>query len=187
MKTQENTPKIQRYKGIQIKLHWLTLLLVIATYTTMLISDFFPGPIRQMLQNAHFNLGVMVWMVVFCRLILRFFFKAPPINPPLSRMQHIASKGMHDLIYLLFLSQPILGVLIRAYNGQAWTFLGLPITPFVGLNEDFSFTLQNIHVIIATTGYFLIGGHAAAALFHHYVRRDDTLLRMMPERKASKK
>ncbi|SET35620.1 cytochrome b [Thorsellia anophelis] len=172
-----------KYTKIQISLHWLTLILVIAVFATIYISDWFHGPIRTMLKNAHFNLGVFIWLVIAFRLFLRIIFKAPPIEPPLNRKQQIASRAMHDSLYLLFLIQPILGLITRAYDGRTWTFLGIPIEPFVTIDETFSYTLREIHEIIAIILMIMIGLHAFAALFHHYIKRDNTLIRMLPSSK----
>lgn len=169
-----------KYTSIQISLHWLTLFLVIGLFTTIYMSDWFSGPLRVMLKNAHFNLGVFVWLVVACRLILRIIFKAPPINPPITRKQQIASRAMHDSLYLLFLIQPILGIITRAYDGRSWSFLGLPIDSFVAIDEDFSYFLREIHEAIGVVLLAMIALHALAALFHHYIKRDNTLIRMMP-------
>jgi superoxide oxidase len=53
----------------------------------------------------------------------------------------------------------------------------------IGENKDLAEQLEELHEVVGTTGYFLIGLHTVAALYHHYIVRDNTLTRMLPERK----
>lgn len=175
---------MQKYKSVQITLHWFTLILVIAIFATIYLSDVFPSPLRSMLKNAHFMLGVIVWFVVVIRLILRVMFKAPPIEPPLSRVQYIASRSIHDIIYVVFLAQPILGVIFTPiYIGRSWSFLGAPVGAIFNFSEDLSYKLREVHEFIGIIIMLLVGLHAAAALYHHFIKRDNTLLRMLPTHK----
>lgn len=47
-------------------------------------------------------------------------------------------------------------------------------------NKALGKELKEIHEVVGTLGYYLIGLHALAALYHHYVKRDNTLVRMLP-------
>ncbi|WP_343212439.1 cytochrome b/b6 domain-containing protein [Arenimonas sp.] len=38
--------------------------------------------------------------------------------------------------------------------------------------------LEDLHELLGTAFYYVVGLHVAAALYHHFVRRDDTLRRM---------
>ena len=63
-------------------------------------------------------------------------------------------------------------------KGKPVPFFGLTLPPLVAPDKALAERLQDLHALIGTIGYWLIGLHAAAALFHHYVSRDDTLRRM---------
>lgn len=169
-----------RYHISQITLHWVTLLMIILTYSAMLLKDSVPDEQYDNIRLLHFNFGIIVWLLMFSRLALRHIFATPPITPALSHWQELASKLLHWVLYLLFLALPILGVFMMAYGGRSWEFLGMQIPQFVTPNLELRSSLRNIHETLATSGYFLIGFHAVAALFHHYIRRDDTVVRMMP-------
>lgn len=169
-----------RFAKSQIILHWLTLVMVILTYSAMLLKDSVPDDSVALVKDLHFNFGLSVFVLMFIRLGLRQHHPAPSITPALQEWQALGAKIFHWLLYLLFLSLPILGFLTLSYGGKPWMLLGWQVpqwvTPDVGIRR----TLKMVHETLATTGYFVVGIHALAAIYHHYVRGDDTLRRMMP-------
>ena len=170
---------------LQIQLHWLTLVLLAVTYAAMELRGWFPKDSSAYLamRATHYNVGVLVWLLMFLRLGLKQKYKDPRIVPQPPRWQMTAAKLMHIALYATFLALPILGIALMAYGGKSWDFFGFTISPFVTPNSGVKATIKNLHETLANIGYFLIALHAAAALFHHYVQKDNTLLRMMPNKK----
>ncbi|WP_294906679.1 cytochrome b561 [Tatumella sp. UBA2305] len=176
-----------KYQLWQIRLHWLTLLLLIIVYSTIELRGF---AIRGSWQGkaiimTHFSCGVLVFAVMCARLLLRYRYPAPPVTPPLKRWQQLLSSLAHKLLYLLFLILPVLGVCSRYVRGQQWLVFGVAMP--VSDHPDYTLSRQIIHwhETLANAGYWLIGVHALAALAHHFLFRDDTLLRMVPARRHS--
>ncbi|MFZ1874774.1 MAG: cytochrome b [Chania sp.] len=169
-----------RFAKSQIILHWLTLLMVILTYSAMLLKDSVPDDYIDLVKNLHFNFGLSVFVLMFFRLCLRQRHATPPITPALEVWQAFGSKVFHWLLYLLFLSLPILGMLTLAYGGKEWMLLGWQVPQWITPDPGMRSLVKDIHETLANTGYFIIGAHALAALYHHYLRGDDTLRRMMP-------
>ncbi|WP_337262817.1 MULTISPECIES: cytochrome b [unclassified Serratia (in: enterobacteria)] len=171
---------VVRFAKSQIILHWLTLLMVILTYSAMLLKDSVSEDNIDLVKNLHFNFGLSVFVLMFLRLCLRQRNAVPPITPALEVWQAFGSKVFHWLLYLLFLSLPILGVLTLAYGGKEWVLLGWQVPQWVTPDPGMRSLLKDIHEVLANTGYFIIGAHTSAAIYHHYLRGDDTLRRMMP-------
>lgn len=169
-----------RYSLSQISLHWTTLLMIILTYAAMLTRDYFPEDNQPLVKLLHFNFGICVWLLMFARIFLRTRHATPPVTPPLPRWQHAASHAVHGILYLLFLSLPVLGVLTLEFGGREWFLLGWQVPQFVTPDPDTRSAVKATHEFLANCGYYLIGLHALAAIYHHYVRKDDTLLRMTP-------
>lgn len=169
-----------RYPLLQITLHWLTLLMLILAYGVMLGRDYFPDEYRQFVRQLHYNFGLSVWALVFIRIIIRHRFRTPPIVPPLPRWQARVATLTHWALYLLFLALPTLGFLTVMFAGRAIFLFGWEIPQFITPKPELRPVLRDIHELLATAGYYLVGLHALAALFHHYVMKDDTLKRMMP-------
>ncbi|AHG18866.1 cytochrome B [Chania multitudinisentens RB-25] len=169
-----------RFAKSQIILHWLTLLMVILTYSAMLLSDWVPDDYFSLVKELHFHFGLSVFVLMLFRLYLRQRHAVPPITPALAPWQALGSTMFHWLLYLLFLSLPILGVLTLAYGGKQWMLLGWQVPQWVTPDSGMRNLVRSIHETLANSGYFIIGVHALAALYHHYLRGDDTLRRMMP-------
>lgn len=170
----------KRYAKSQIVLHWLTLLMVILTYSAMLLKDSVPDDMASLVKNLHFNFGLMVFLLMFIRLGLRRRYATPPTTPPLEEWQEWGAKIFHVLLYVLFLALPVLGVLTLVYGGKEWVLLGWQVPQVVTPNPVLRSVIKSTHETLANTGYFIIGAHTMAALYHHYLRKDDTLRRMMP-------
>ena len=172
-----------RYSSISIGFHWLMLLLIASVYACIELRELFPkgSDPREALKMWHFMLGLSVFMLVFLRLLARFFSgPAPLIEPPLARWQALASKAVHYILYGFMLGMPLAGWTILSLAGKPIPFFGFELPALVAENKELAKTVKEIHETVGTVGYYLIGLHALAALLHHYVFRDNTLLRMLP-------
>lgn len=174
------------YHRWQIRLHWLTLVLLIIVYGTIELRGLAVRGSWQgkMVIMTHFSCGVLVFAVICLRLLLRLRYPAPPPLSLARQWQHRLSSAVHQLLYLLFLSLPVMGVASRYLRGQPWPLFGIlmPVTthPDPGLSRQ----IIRWHETLADAGYWLIGLHALAAIIHHFLLRDNTLRRMLPSRRV---
>jgi len=69
----------RRYHGLSIALHWLMLLLIAAVYACIELKGNFPrgSEPRELLKQWHFALGMLVWLLVWARLLARLLLPAP--------------------------------------------------------------------------------------------------------------
>ncbi len=63
---------------------------------------------------THFSAGFIVMLLMLARLFLRTRHYSPAIAPPAARWQTGLAHLVHTLIYALFITLPILGVVICA-------------------------------------------------------------------------
>jgi len=173
------------YGKVSMAFHWLMLILLIAVFTTIELRVIFEKGTeeREAIKALHFMLGLLVFMLVWIRLALRFKQVTPDILPRLSDKQELLAKIMHGALYLLMIVMPILGWLTVSAAGKELLFFGIEVPSLIAKNKDLAHQLEDIHKTIGEIGYYLIGLHAIAALFHHYVQKDDTLTRMLPFKK----
>ena len=175
-------PQGKHYHPLQIGVHWLTLLLLIAVYALIELRGIYPkgSAAHDLMKTWHFMLGLTVFALVLVRLPLRLALHAPPITPALPAWQDHLAHAMHWALYGFLLVMPLLGWLTLSAKGQPIPFFGLELPALIGPDKATAKNLEDIHELIGNVGYALIGLHAAAALWHHYVTRDDTLERMLP-------
>lgn len=169
-----------RYNSLIIALHWLMLLLIVAVYLFMEFRGFFPkgSEPRELMKTLHFMSGMLVFFLVFLRLLIRCTIKAPDIIPAPQPLVKLLATLVHIAIYIFMIAMPLLGWLILSANGKTVPFFGLQLPALIAPNKELGRLLHDAHEIGANLGYLLLGGHSLAALFHHYVKKDNTLLRM---------
>lgn len=173
-----------RYDGLSIGAHWLTLALMVALYALIELRGLTPkgSDLRAALKVWHEMFGLAVFCLTFARLALRLAFRAPLIAPPPPAWQHVLAQVMHIALYAFLIALPLLGWLTLSAQGKPVPFFGFEWPALVAPDKALGRSLEDIHETLGNLGYFLIGLHALAALYHHYVMRDDTLRRMLPGR-----
>jgi cytochrome b561 len=174
----------ERYGSISIGLHWLMLLLIVAVYATIDLRELYPkgSDPREALKTWHFMLGLVVFGLVWLRLLMRIIAPVPRIVPEQKPWEALLATAMHLALYLLMIGLPLLGWLVLSASGKPIPFFGLELPALLGPNKELAGQLKEVHETVGEIGYFLIGLHAAAALLHHYIKRDNTLLMMLPQR-----
>lgn len=174
-----------RYGSLSIGIHWLMVLLFIAVYGTVELHELFEkgSDFRTVLMTWHFMLGILVFVLVWLRLAARLSGPTPAILPEPPGLQQLSSKLLHLALYALMIGMPLTGWLMLSAAGKPIPFFGLELPTLIGEHKDLAEQFEELHEIVGTTGYFLIGLHTVAALYHHYITRDNTLTRMLPERK----
>ena len=171
-----------KYSRARIALHWLTLLLIVAAYATMEFRGVFErgSAARELMKASHYVLGLTILALVLARLVAHVLARTPPIVPAPPAWQMVVARGVHLALYGLMIALPVIGWLILSAEGATISYLGLELPALIGPDKAFAENVEDLHELIASIGYALIGLHAAAALYHHYIVRDNTLARMLP-------
>lgn len=171
-----------RYGSLQVALHWLMLVLLVAVYVAMELRENFPkgSDPREFMKSLHFMLGISVLILVAVRIAARFSGPTPAIVPQPPSWQELLGKLLHLAMYAFMIGMPIAGWLILSAEAKPIPFFGLELPALVAKNHALAESVEHWHKDIGEWGYYLVGLHAAAALFHHYVQKDNTLVRMLP-------
>jgi cytochrome b561 len=177
----------ERYGSLQIALHWLMLVLLVAVYVTMEFRGIFPkgSAPREAMKTLHYMLGFSVLLLVALRIVTRFSGPAPAILPRPPTAQDLLGRAMHVALYAFLILMPLIGWVMLCAQGKSVPFFGLEIPPLLGKDHRFAEKLEHWHREVGEWGYYLIGLHVAAALVHHYLMKDNTLLRMLPRRRGA--
>jgi cytochrome b561 len=171
----------KQYGGPLIAVHWLTVLLIIATFVlAQMLQDMTLSPLKLKLYSWHKWLGMTVLFLVPLRLLLRFIDRFDH-RSGLSLLEIRASATVHSLIYLLLICVPMLGWLHSSAAGFPVVWFGvLPLPDLVGKEKAIAETFKALHSGAVNALVVLIALHASAALYHHYIKRDGVLARMLP-------
>ena len=103
-----------RYTSLQIALHWIVVLLIVGVYACIELRELYPkgSAIREALKSWHYTLGLLVFGLVWLRLIARLFGRVPPIVPRPPEWQLYVAHTAELLIYVFMIAMPVLGWMI---------------------------------------------------------------------------
>lgn len=156
--------RISGYSGLQIGLHWIIAILVIAAYFTSegmgdaLEARIAAGRTGIDGNTIHVWLGGSVFALTILRLIVRRIKGAPVAPPGTSALMEMAAKWGHRLIYALLILVPMGGA-------AAW---------YGGVEAA-----GDTHEVFGNAFMIVIFGHAAIAIAHEVIWGDGTLRRMV--------
>ena len=116
-----NTSLRPRYTPTQRGLHWLMALLVLAGYLLIEQRGIFPrgSAERSAMVQGHFWVGIVVFALVWWRLLRRRADGAPAITPPLGRPTALVSRLFHLALYAFLVVMPVLGLATAWSDGKA--------------------------------------------------------------------
>lgn len=178
-------PPVQRFDGVAMSLHWLTLALIIAQFSTgwlhVAMDANWPG--AQIIITLHRSVGATIWFVTLGRIVWRWrFAKLPPFPPHLSRIQRRLATASERALYALLLFQPLTGLAQSLLRGRPFSILFLEVSAVLPTAGALAAWFHLLHRAGAYSLFALVGVHALTALFHHFVLANDILLRMLPAR-----
>lgn len=154
-----------RYSLAQRVIHWLTLVLFLASFVSHEAMKDAWRVVRQGATEFTPDVGVRVHVIVgivilglsVLRIILRLTKGAPAQPAGQSRLITVAAAAVHGLLYLVILALPLSGM-------GAW----------FGMITD----LGEVHEVLFNLGLVLLAAHVGAALLHQFVIKDNLIRRM---------
>lgn len=178
-----DTPRVlPRWPAAVRWLHWLGLLLVVATAAIgLLMVDMERGSdVRRLCYGLHKSLGVTALALALLRIAVRVATRAPaPLAGPAWQLR--TAHATHLLMYALLLALPLSGWLLNSVAGQPLPWFGLFQLPaLTARNPDLRQVLDAAHVWLFWSLAALVALHLAAVLHHQLLRRDGLLWRMLP-------
>ena len=169
-------------QGIRF-LHWLTLFLVATIFVLAFSIEFASSNEEAVaLIQLHRSFGVTVWVVTLGRLVWRQFSHFPNWPADMPQSMRVAAHWSEYALYVLLLTQPVLGLLQTNAHGDRVNLFFLGQLPaLIGRDRPLATKLLEVHEMVGLLLLSLVALHALAALYHHFWRRDDTLEAMLPQ------
>ena len=170
----------EHYSRTAIGLHW-TVFALIATALAMgwTMTSMHISPLKLRVYSWHKWIGVTVLALFFVRALWRLTHAPPPLLPA-PKWQQQAAHGLHALLYLLMLLQPLTGWIYSNAAGYPIVYLSLiPLPNLVAKDKPLAVMFENIHVVGAIVLTAAIAIHVIAAVKHHVIDRDATLRRIL--------
>lgn len=164
--------------------HWGMTLLIIVVLLAVELHELFPkgSAMRAAFMATHFQGGLLVFALVWVRLLNTLTDRAPIVEPVLTVGKEKISALVKFGLYLCMIALPIIGMLDMQAADKPLTFFGMQLPELIGTNSAMAHDLKELH---ETIGNFMIGLillHVVAAFWHHLVLRDTVLQRMLRPR-----
>ena len=177
--SQAGAPHPARYTPLQIALHWLVALGIVALLALGLYMVGLPRglPLKSVLLNLHKSLGLTVFLLVLIRIAARAARSAPPL-PPMRPWQRAAARTTQGLLYVGMVAMPVTGYLGSSFNRYGTRFWGIPLQQWGWDDAHLRELFFGLHEFIAWVMIALIVLHLLGALKHQLIDRDNLLARM---------
>jgi cytochrome b561 len=175
-----NTP--DRFGLVARAFHWLTLLLLIGSFTLGLSMVNMPlSPRKLEFYSWHKWVGVTVLLLVILRLAWRLANPVPVQPATVPAWQRRAAAVSHAALYTVLIVMPVTGWIMSSALNLPVVYLGLIHIPSpFGVDRALGEAMKLVHFGLALTLLVLVMIHVLAALYHHFVLRDNVLRRMLP-------
>jgi len=169
-----------QYGSVSIALHWLVTVLVLAQIASALSFGWWPkgSGAGDLVTMFHYSTGPLILVLGILFLWWRASNQRPSlrgIRPGQRRLAH----GVHIVLFLAVIVQPLVGIVMSMLQGYGVPFYGLfTIPPLLPEAEAAGDILGAVHYYVAWVLGIAIVVHLMGALYHHFVEKDVVLLRM---------
>jgi len=157
-----------QYGLIARMLHWssvamlLTLIVVASQF-----ADKDPGTEKSGLISQHSSIGMLLLMLMLARLTWRNLNPNPIHSYSIKTWQKLVAISLHRSIYLIIMTQCVLGILMLLTSGEAIHFFDLfELPPLLERAHPIHQTVLGIHYLISVMIYPLFAVHITAAIYH---------------------
>lgn len=177
--TSRNTITAAKYDRVQIILHWLIAVIILAMIGLGLYmvelpkqSELPPGEesVRAFYFLMHKSLGLTAAMLIIVRLIWRLTHKAPPLPDTINKWQQRAAGAIQGLLYTVMIAMPLSGYLQSMYSSYDTKFWGIELPRLAEADRAMRDTFTEVHEVLAFIFIALIALHLAAAIKHHIAK-----------------
>jgi len=159
-------------------LHWIIAFLIIfMIFLGWRLDDH--DSLRLSRVNLHKSVGILILLLSFVRLGIRFATKAPP-SVPGPKWQTFAAHALHVLFYVAMIGMPLTGWAMVSSSAREIPFF-IFHWPHLPVPHDSHETFEFFHKLGAKILiYGMIPLHVAAALKHQFVDKDEVIEHMVP-------
>jgi cytochrome b561 len=166
----------KRYHPLQVTLHWLVVLLVIAAFVIGKSMSGQPNDAAKLTPLAlHMAIGIITLLVIVFRFVMRMRMPKPEHVTAGNPFFDWIATVVHYALYLLVFLMAVSGLSLSVQAGLVpIVFGGSGILPA----DFFDFTARMLHGFTAPALVLTVLLHVGAAFYHQIVLKDNLLARM---------
>lgn len=152
----------ERYSAAAVTLHWMIAALILFNLITGTFMESLKGEQKHLVLSLHNSSGLTILGLSLLRLGVRLFYRPPPFDETLSRLERLAAKTVHALFYVLMIGMPLIGWSIISFGRKSTSSLYLltpmPLITFLTHLPDGQKHIQHEQFIVYhTVGAWILG------------------------------
>lgn len=161
--------------------HWIIALAIIGNGVFGLLMDLASSPMQKIDWLAlHKSIGLTVLALVLLRILWRWG-DGRPREEPAPRLQQLAARTLHGVLYVLILAIPLSGWWFNSVTGKPLQWFKLFNLPALAAKSDaLRHVAHGVHEYLFWFLVLMLVAHVGAALKHHVFDNDNVLRRMLP-------
>lgn len=172
------TENSKRYHPVMRSIHWIMFVLFAILFVLGAVMVEFKECCEPWkMYELHKSLGVLVFILVWVRLLTRLTTQAPPFPADFPPRTQTIVHGVAHLLYLFMIFVPISGYAVSNTNGFAVKFFGLELPTLFPKDAQLAEWAGNFHFYGAYLFLALLGLHLLGVILHQ-VRGQDILHRI---------
>ncbi|KQT42467.1 MULTISPECIES: cytochrome b [unclassified Methylophilus] len=149
-------------------LHWTSVAMLLAIIViASQFSDLAPGPEKLELTSSHSSLGILLLFLMITRLTWRNLNPNPIHSYSIKPWQKLVAISLHRSIYIIIITQCLLGLLMLLTSGETFHFFDVfTLPPLLEQTSPLHETALGFHYLISVMIYPLFAIHITAAIYH---------------------
>lgn len=165
-------------------IHWIMALLILFMLCLgIYMTEFLPkdAPNHLQVYELHKSFGLMIFILVFLRILNRFAKGVPALPESMSLIERILSHLGHFGLYVLMILVPLSGYLMSNSFGFPVKFFGIEMPIIAERNFEQGAFFITAHSFLAYTLLALVTIHVLAVIKHRFFDKpeNDVLKRMI--------
>ncbi|MEW5250226.1 cytochrome b [Microbulbifer discodermiae] len=166
-----------QYGRVAVAIHWFSALLMVALIGSgFRAAEMEDAAAKAAVLRVHIPIGVTILLLTLTRLGWWLFVDNKPASVPMPSWQHVASRVVHILFYVLILGTAASGIGTMILSGAGPIIFGGELV--TTLPDFFDYPPRRPHEIGAGAIVALLVLHAGAVLYHQLFKQDQLLQRM---------
>lgn len=158
---------VEKYSFSVRFLHWVMAVL----FTVIIVIGFVMVEFKDSkpwgLYELHKSLGILVFGLVFIRLLARLVSKAPPLPTNTPFIAKFVAHSTVILMYICMIAMPISGYVLSNSAGFAVKFFGVELPTLLAKNPELSEVVKEMHEIGGWVLIGLVALHILGVIAHH--------------------
>jgi cytochrome b561 len=160
-------------------LHWAMAVLILAMLFIVIGMVATVSSRYLALLSLHKAIGIGILLLALIRVCNRLLSRPPVLPQSMPRLQRVAAKTSHVVLYGLMLAMPLIGWGMLSAGGYPVVLAGaVQLPPILPHSAHLYAFLRETHTVGAFLLLAVLLLHIAAALYHGMIRRDGVLASM---------